>query len=316
MSKDIKTKPNKKYYKILTVLFFLTSLFFASLYIYSSSHHKKNPYPLIDISRNFIPQEDFIVDIQDSRVAIRELIKREELENQVSIYIEVLNTGANISINPEKKIFPASLTKLPLSIAVVKKIEDGIWDWDTKLTIQEKDLDKNSGYLYQHGAGTEITVEELLNDLLIKSDNTAYKILLNNIEPEYFIGMVSSLGLEDLFQDDGKMSAKEYARFFRSLYTSSYLKRENSQKILQKLTQSKFDSYLQSGIPNDVPFAHKIGENYIFNSYSDAGIVYFKNRPYYIGVMYETKDGAEDKQKVEGFMRDVSRIVYEDISSK
>lgn len=319
---DNKIKDNKssqlKILKSIIALLFLV-IVAGYFYLFNNSNSRilnNNPYPFIDLSRNFIPQEDFIVNIQPLRESVNQLVKDEGVEDSVSIYFEVLNTGANISINQQKKIFPASLTKLPLAIAVTKKIDDSIWDWNYKLTINQEDLDQNSGYLYKRGAGTEITIEELLKELLINSDNTAYKVLLRNIETANLTKMVTSLGLEDLFEEDGKMSAKEYTRFFRSLYTSSYLSRASSQKLLTFLTESKFDEYLQSGMPKSVPFAHKIGENYLYNSYSDIGIVYLNHRPYIISVMYESKDGEKDKVKVTAFMKKLSEQIYEYVKNQ
>lgn len=301
-------------YRVVTALLFvalicLGAIFFRNQQLHNQTHFNKK-YPFIDPTRNFLDQKDFITNIQPLREKLNSLVQEQGLSDSVSLYFEVLNTGSNISINNNKKIFPASLTKLPLGIATAKKIDDGFWKWDTKLTIHEEDLDQNSGYLYQRGAGTEISVEELVKELLINSDNTAYKVLLRNVETKRLVDMVSALGLEDLFEKDGKMSAKEYTRFFRTLYYSSYLTMESSQKILDCLSKSHFDEYLTSGLPKDILFANKIGENYMYNSYSDAGIVYVDNRPYIIVLMYETKNGAEDKKKVTDFMKLVSSEVF------
>src|SRR4030043_909737 len=71
----------------------------------------RNPYPLIDISRSFIPQEHFIVNLQPLREDLRK-VSEEAGYNAISIYIEFLNTGANIAINQDLKIWPASLFKV------------------------------------------------------------------------------------------------------------------------------------------------------------------------------------------------------------
>lgn len=305
-----------KFTKIFGVLILGTVSFYIGRYAHIKDHNEFYKYPYIDFTRSFTDQEDFITNIQPLRNSLNAIIKEEGLEDSVSLYFEFLNTGANISINPQKKIFPASLTKLPLAIATAKKVESGVIGWDTIIVLEQNDLDQNSGYLYERGVGTKITVDELLSELLINSDNTAYKALLRNVEITYLTDMVSSLGLEDLFQNDGKMSAKEYTRFFRSLYTSSYLCREYSNKILDLMAKSHFGEYIKSGIPNNIKFSHKIGENYLYNSYSDAGIVYVKNRPYYIAIMYETQNQEKDKEKVTEFMGEASKIIYEYIENQ
>ncbi len=82
------------------------------------------------------------------------------------------------------------------------------------------------------------------------------------------------------------------------------------------LTKTPFNTYIQSGLPENVVFAHKIGENYVYNAFSDAGVVYLKDRPYMLAIMYETENGARDKEKVEEFMQQVSSKIYQYIANK
>jgi beta-lactamase class A len=282
--------------------------------MHSIDDHLSSEYPLIDPARNFTPQEDFIVNIQPLREEVMRIVGAKG--EKISLYFEVLNTGANISINPAIGIFPASLAKLPLAMVVAKKVESGKWDWDNQLVLLDQDRDRSSGELYKRQVGTALTIEELLKELLVNSDNTAYAILLRNMESDDLGSIVSAVGLDELFMEGGKISAKEYSRLFRSLYTSSYLKRENSQKILDCLTATPFDEYLRSGLPEEVVFAHKIGENHYYNSYSDSGIVYLKNRPYMLSVMVETVDSPDEKQRVVNFMNEVSKTIYEYVSTQ
>lgn len=275
-------------------------------------------YPLIDPSRHLIDQEDFIVNIQPLRDNLRSLSDSSGFK-ATSLYFEYLNTGSNISINQDVGIFPASLAKLPLAMVVVKKVETEVWQWDNELVLLEGDVDRNSGNLYQHSIGTRFTIEELVRELLVNSDNTAYRILLRNTESSELNTIIEEVGLSDLFKEDGKISAKEYTRMLRSLYVSSFLRRDNSEKILEWLTQSPFDYYLASGLPQGVKFAHKIGENHVYGTYSDAGIVYLTNRSYVLSVMVEVDSSWDEelvKRSVRDFMRIVSKNVYEYIQAQ
>ncbi len=287
-----------------------------------ATHSFKNPYPLIDPARSFISQEDFLVTIQPLRTTLNELADS-FTEGRVSIYLEFLNTGANVSIHPENQIFPASLAKLPLALAVMKKIEDGEWHLHNELVLLEGDRDGRSGSkenaLSEYPIGTRFSLETLLEALLSESDNTAYYILKRNLHQDDVDQVVNDLGLEDLFSADGHMSAKEYSRFFRTLYTSSFLTREHSSMILSWLDASSYDDFLTHDIGTRVPFPHKYGENIDLNVYSDSGIVYLKDRPYLITVLIEGKPDVsfyENKAHAEDFMRRVASISYEFFSSE
>ncbi|MCJ7804411.1 class A beta-lactamase-related serine hydrolase [Patescibacteria group bacterium] len=270
----------------------------------------RNPYPLIDISRSFIPQEHFIVNLQPLREDLRK-VAEEAGYNSISIYIEFLNTGANIAINQDLKIWPASLVKVPLAMAVMKKIENGDWSLDNELVIMKGDRDTQWGKLYEKPYGTRLTIEELLKELLINSDNTAFRVLYRNLSTPELQDIIAELGLEQLFTEEGKVSAKEYSRLFRALYISSYLKRENSQKILEWLSQSPYDEYLGQGVPNEVKFSHKIGENKDVNALLDSGIVYVPNRPYLITVMIDGSGEIGGREKALSLMKTISEKTYQ-----
>ena len=275
-----------------------------------------NPYPLVDFSRSFISQEHFLTTINPLRQKVKDMVK-DFGSDSVSIYIEYVNTGANISINPELYVWPASLTKMPLAMAVMKKVEKGEWKLSNELVLMEGDANSMSGDsenpLSEYPVGTRFTIDKLLEELIINSDNTAYYILLRNLHQDDLSDVIKSLGMELLFTKEGKMSAKEYSRILRALYSASFLSRENSQKILELMSKSKFKEFLSSGLSDDVIFSHKYGEDDMLNVYSDSGIVYLENRPYIISVMVQGKSGAyykDEKMKASLFMGELSKEVY------
>lgn len=314
--KNIKLKSINKIVTVLSgflILSIATNIYFYVKKISYGSNFV-NEYSLVNPIRSFVPQEDFIVNIQPLREELNRMVA--ESDDRISIYFEVINTGANISINSDLKIFPASLTKLPLAIAVAKKVENGDWDWSSQLVLLQEDKDMGYGEIHKKPVGTRMTIEELVREMMVNSDNTSYRILLRNIDGKDLEEMFLSLGLEELFNADGKVSAKEYTRFFRTLYSSSYLKRENSQKILSWMGETKLNDYLSKGIPEGVMFSHKIGEGHGKNVYSDAGIVYLGNRPYILSVMVETSGPEDGEAKVTEFMEEVSKKIYDYVISQ
>jgi beta-lactamase class A len=208
-------------------------------------------------------------------------------------------------------------------MAVMKKVEDGEWRLSNELVLMPGDANQMSGDatnpLSEYPVGTRFTIEKLLEELLIKSDNTAYYILLRNIHQDELKEVIVDIGIEALFSEEGKISAKEYSRIFRALYTSSFLKRENSQYLLELLNKSIFDEFLSHGVPDTVDFPHKYGQDDQNIAYSDSGIVYIPNRPYIITVMVEGEKGQpfeQEKAKAADFMRAISEVTYNYFSSK
>lgn len=284
----------------------LTFLYYKPI-VENPFENYKNPYPYIDLSRSFIDQENFIVNLQPLRESLASIYK-EHGEDKIALYVEFLNSGANISYNQDARYYPASLIKMPVAIAAVKRIQDGYWNWDSKLVIFDEDVDTKFGTIGNLPIGTRLTIEELLKELLTKSDNTAYKMLLRNLGAGPVNDFLTETGLVEFFDQDLNITAKEYTRLFRSLYTSSYLKREYSQKILNLLSLSE-RNYLGQAIPADIIYSHKFGENVTEKIFADSGIVYIPERPYIITVLY--KGGSEDdKMTTDAFFYKISNTVY------
>lgn len=324
-NKEEKKELQKKDFKpYIIISIFLVVIFFGIIFFIRSNNAKmtNTQYPLIDFSRNFISQENFISNIQPIREKIKKMAQ-EFGNNNVSIYIEFLNTGANISVNQDLYIWPASLSKLPFAIVVMKKVEEGIWSLDNELVLMQQDTDNKSGdisnLLSDNKVGTRFTIEELLKATLQDSDNTAHNILLRNISKKELREIVDAVGLERLFTPDGKVSAKEYSRLFRMLYTASYLNREYSQKILEYLNESTFNLFLKSGIPKEIIFPHKYGENTSYAVFADSGIVYLPNKPYLISMMVQgnpKEDPEKEEKRVAAFFTSVSKEVYDFFSTQ
>ncbi len=263
-------------------------------------------YPMLDRETSFIDQADYVINLDPLKSDLEE-INKELGSNKMSLYLESLNSGANISINKDLRIFPASLAKLPLAIVIMRKAEKGEIDLDEVAAIKNDDLDSRSGGLYQKGAGTQIKIKDLVSTLLIDSDDTAQHMLLRYVSVNDMQDLITKTGLEALADPQGQISAKEYTRFFRVLYTSSYIQRQNSEYLLKLLSQASFKDFLSQGLPDGSIFAHKYGEDVSNNIYSDSGIVYLRSRPYMLTVMLQ---GISRDQAV-GIMKQVSQKAYD-----
>lgn len=90
--------------------------------------------------RSFAQKDDLLTTVQPIREKLHDLFEKEEL-SYTSLYFEYLNTGANISINQDVRILPASLIKVPLAMAVMKKIEKGDWKLYNELILTKEDRD-------------------------------------------------------------------------------------------------------------------------------------------------------------------------------
>lgn len=282
---------------------------FISVRYFSFDPRKESEFSMLDPLRKFIPAENYITNIEPLRNYLYGLEK--EYPDSISIYFESINSGANISVNKDIRLFPASLSKLVQAIIIVKKVEDGQLSFGQSIKIEPADLSSGSGDLYKTANNTSMTVEDLLRELIVNSDNTAQNVFKRYLSFSDYLTFQNTVGLQDLYNEKGFISAKEYTRILRVLYTSNFLKPENSQKILGYMANSTFKDYLSQGIPENVVFAHKYGENKDYDIFADSGIVYVPGKPYMISVMIKGKDSSlETRAWAVSLMKEISERAY------
>lgn len=229
-----------------------------------------------------------------------------------SFYFEYLPTGTSIGFNEKTPLYAASLVKVPLVMAFYKLDTDQKVDIDnTKVKITEDEIDSGFGDLYKKGVGYELTLREVTRLALVDSDNTAARILGKLVPYDNFKEIYSGLDLDlNIEKGETLISTKSYASILKALYFSSILKREDSNQILDLLTQTKFDDKLRAPIPSDILVAHKIGV-YKNEYYQDCGIVYLPKRPY---VLCMISKSSEDEARSR--MNKVSDMIYKFIQSR
>lgn len=253
-------------------------------------------------------QNDILINFIPLRAAMREYVGNQD--GKIGVYFEYLPSGISIGVNEKEEVQLSSLSKVPLVMSVYKKIEKDKVSKSDNLTIGKEQLDNKFGNLWQKGEGTSLSVEELINLALVESDNTAYNVLFNSLTPQEINEVYDGLDIEILDEEEFQtVSPKSYSSIFRSLYLSSYLKKEDSNEVLKILTKTPFNDKIVAGVQEDVKVAHKIG---VFETldqsgdvFIDCGIVYIPNRPYTLCMF--VRDSNEQAQE---HMSHISKMVY------
>lgn len=252
---------------------------------------------------NFKPLKAQLVKLQNKQI------------QKTYIYFAYLNNTSWIGLNEKDFFTAASTIKVPLAMSIAKMEEDGKLKSTDLYSLIDLDLDPAFGDLYKVGSDKSFTVDELVQIMLMHSDNTAMQALFHVME---LIGVHDPLasvydamgwdyngfGNKATYID---INLKTLSNIFMALYNASYLNVSDSQKILAYLAQTDFNDQIMAGLPKGAIVSHKIGLNEKNKTYSDCGIVYAPNRPYILCV----GSSGLDKKASNAFTQDVSKAVYQ-----
>lgn len=264
-------------------------------------------YPLL-AKRLFLENpNDTLINFVPLRKQIEE--KFRQLNIGHSFYFEYLPTGTTVRDGETNELVAASLIKVPFVMDLYRAAELGKVDLDKVVEIEPDTINDQYGDLYKRGVGSKLTLREAAKIALEKSDNTAILIIQKQIRDKFTSDQtaISAVDAEyNLDEDTVLMNSKAYASILKCIYFTCYVNLNDSQEILDYLTNSISPDGIAGPIPYSVKVAHKIGVNYKVLTQSDCGIVYVPKRPYLLCIMLST-----DEQTAKPIMQDLSKTVYD-----
>jgi beta-lactamase class A len=245
--------------------------------------------------------------------------------DDVSVYFRDMDSGLYSGVNEDHLYSPASMMKVAVLIDTVRMAEADSGFLDKRIRVDSKSFNFNANQSYppQHPIvlGNTYTVRELINSMIVDSDNNAENLLEYLVGDDKMDNLFKELQLPSLVGKDGAdfLSPQMYSRLYRILYNSTYLSPGVSEETLNLLVNKSFPQGLLSGIPENIDVAHKFGERTRTNQVGaavdrelhDCGIVYLPNSPYFLCVMTKGQDFA----KLQSIISDISKIVWDHFSS-
>jgi beta-lactamase class A len=252
--------------------------------------------------------------------------KNKGIVNSVSVYVRDMNSGHWTGTDENELYEPGSMLKVAVLITYLRYA----MDQSTLHKTIAKDIlsqqlyypgadETGQYYTSSHSALVSgmYTYQQLLEHMIIDSDNTALQVLLKD-QRTLFQNVYNDFRLppSPAGQDDDFMTVKSYSVIFRSLFNASYLLRSASEQALELLSKTTFTDGLVSGVASStMTIAHKFGERtyqsadgtILNRELHDCGIVYYPYNPYFICVMTKGKGEYPALAQV---ISDISKIAY------
>ena len=196
-----------------------------------------NEYPLLNpkaTSKNTKPEN-----IEKAQAEIATFL--DDPDMVVAYYFRDLNNGPWFFYNGQHRFEGASLNKVPIMITFLKATENnpGILSdevvYEGGLEIPDEEFNRSLIL------GEEYTVLELIEEMIINSDNTSYQLLEdyaidNDLDPSIY-DTFEYLGLD---KDENFVTVAQYSTLLRVLYNAEYLNMEMSSKALEILSRTNF----------------------------------------------------------------------------
>jgi beta-lactamase class A len=268
-----------------------------------------------------LPSADQDPNLISLKNKISDLINTEKQKGlaKASVFMFDLNQGRWMGVNENETYPPASMFKAVIMVAYLKGAEQISGLMDNKF-IYTKEIDEKIKKIpfYDQtdlAVGAGYTVNELINKMIIDSDNGAEEVLLNHLNKDFLSGFFNILDIKDIAPDGSfYISPRQYSLFFRIIYNATYLSVDSSEKALDTLSKTTFGDGLSAGVPVATIVAHKYGiynyskdDKITSTDLHDCGIVYYKIAPYFLCVMTNGRNYKE----LASVIKNISSLVYQ-----
>lgn len=258
-----------------------------------------------------IKDDDFIM--YDMLTHTPDQLVEEYLENhgldKKSVGFFYQNTVSSVAYtyNGSDLFTGASTIKVPLAMFYTDMIQENKLTYQTSLVFIEEDFEAGGGRTALDNAlNSALSVDYLLQQSVMNSDNTATNILLRN-----YNRFTKTLFRVDYsafypkrypaaFYTENLISAELMLNVMRSLYQNA----DKYEKIIEDMKEAEPDAYFKQLI-NDIEVAHKYG---LYGNFEhDMGILYTPE-PILLGVF--TKDIINSKEVIAELARMMELYAY------
>ena len=234
-------------------------------------------------------------------------------------YVRDLKSGAGYGVRPDQVFFSASTIKVPVMIAVYRRIDQGRLHYSDRIVTTEEDWAAGAGWLRWQTPGARSTVEDALWLMIAQSDNVATNALVRLVGgPGYVNEVARSLGAEDTALHwklsseraavpslDNRTTPRDMALLLAKIRSGEAASRYACREMLGLLEQNNLEWWIEGGVPPGVKVANKGG--WLDSTYNDAGIVEYEERPYVLAVFTEYGPGLGEGGR---YLQRISRAVW------
>jgi beta-lactamase class A len=186
-------------------------------------------------------------------------------EGKYSFYFEEIETGYLYGMHENKEMVSAGCIKLPLAMVLLKEVENGKIQLESKIKIELEDKIHGVNGIIHEFSGKEYTLFDLFIAMLIQSDNTAANKIIEVLGMERINQLFKDMGIRNtklkrittdikLEQDELENTTTSYdlSKCFKLLYLKQYLNEENCNLIINILKKQQVTNKIPFYVPREI----------------------------------------------------------------
>lgn len=208
---------------------------------------------------------------------------------RVSLYYQPLDGGRALMHNENEPLIAASVIKIPIMVEAFRQFEAGILSPDDIHVLRDAEKMPSCGALNRMHDGLEVSLRDLVELMIVLSDNTATNILIDLLGKDNVNATLQAYGItrsvlrRKLFDREAHLAgientvtAQDMGILLEKMYRGELVSEAASREMLEILRNQKLNGKMPFYLkPRGIASAHKTGEDDGITH--DVGIVFARN---------------------------------------
>ena len=224
-----------------------------------------------------------------------ETLKYSEAQNKIAAFVTKLpgiqavgfkdfQSGETFFVSKKQYVPAASIIKMPVMAAVYMDAADGRLNLNERITLKSSDILGGSGILKRTRLGSNYSIRDLVNYMIVNSDNSATYMLIKKVGLSRIQRRIDELGLYNTKLQDETMLAEEPGHWMNlttpedmiKLLSLIYKGRVASKGYCDEMLEIMKKQHYRWGIPRKLPKTLEIANKTGFQDgvLNDIGIVF------------------------------------------
>lgn len=230
-----------------------------------------------------------------------------DMKGETSVYVSPTDSTEEVVSN-SKAQRAASNIKLFILITAYQQVNEGKLNLNGKYTLKDSDKVDGTGEIRNMSSGSEISMQDLLEDMMEDSDNTAANIVIRQLGGmDKVNAQIKKIGakdtkLERMLMDtdalkDGKdnyTSVADLGMVLKKIYNHQMVSTKYDNAMLDILKKNNNHTKLPHDLPEEATVYNKTGEFDDYGVENDAAI--FGNNKGSFVIVVMSQDGSRDEQ--------------------
>jgi beta-lactamase class A len=230
-----------------------------------------------------------------------------DMKGETSVYVSPTDSTEEVVSN-SKAQRAASNIKLFILITAYQQVNEVKLNLNDKYTLKDSDKVDGTGEIRNMSSGSEISMQDLLEDMMEDSDNTAANIVIRQLGGMNKVNaQIKKIGakdtkLERMLMDtdalkDGKdnyTSVADLGMVLKKIYNHQMVSTKYDNAMLDILKKNNNHTKLPHDLPEEATVYNKTGEFDDYGVENDAAI--FGNNKGSFVIVVMSQDGSRDEQ--------------------